>query len=164
VLVRRLEKVADVGESDDLVELRIYLRTPHAVQPCGQIHVVAHGEIVDEAASDLDERGDAAGDLDGALIGDHDARDELQQCGLALTVAADHADRLARPHVDRHVAQRPEFVRTGATSAPGEEVLERTAAASVATEADAESVRADRGVGRLDRGGRGIRHQISFST
>ena len=46
----------------------------HAVQARGEVDVVAHGEVVDEAAGDLDERRDAARDLDRALVGDHDAR------------------------------------------------------------------------------------------
>ena len=116
----------------------------HAVQPGREVHVVAHGEVVDEATGDLDERRDAARDLDRALVGDHDAGDELQQRRLALAVAADDADRLAGPHLDRHVAQRPELARTRAPPAAREQVLERATAAPVAAEADAEPVGADR--------------------
>ena len=116
----------------------------HAVQARGEVHVVAHGEVVDEAAGDLDERRHAARDLDRALVGEHDAGDELQQRRLALAVATDDADRLAGAHLDRHVAQRPELARAGAALRPGEQVLERATAAAVAPEPDAEPFGADR--------------------
>ena len=76
--------------------------------------------------------------VDGALVGQDDAGDELEQGRLALAVAADDADRLAALHGERHVAQRPELAGPGAAVAAGEEVLEAAAAAPVAAEPDAD--------------------------
>ncbi len=91
-------KSLELGEGDDLVETFVDLASGHPVQARGEGHVVAHGEVVDEPAGDLDERGDAAVHLHVALVGEHHLRDELQEGRLALPVAADHPDRLARRH------------------------------------------------------------------
>ena len=161
VLVRGVDEVGDLGERDDVVEAPVDLAARHAVEAGRQVHVVADGQIVDEATGDLDERRDALAHADGALVGEDDAGDELEQRRLALTVPTDDADRLAGGDVEGDVAQGPELARLRAAVASGEEVLETPPTATVAPEPDT-------CVGDRDRrptGGRvACGHQISFST
>ena len=50
------------GEVDDLVEALIDLLAAEAVQPGREVDVLARGELTEEAAGELDERGDTAVD------------------------------------------------------------------------------------------------------
>ena len=72
-------------------------RLGHAVQARREVDVVAHGEVVDEPAGDLDERGDpAVARRRVPSSGSITCGDQLEQRRLALAVAADDPDRLAR--------------------------------------------------------------------
>src|SRR5690606_24930897 len=106
------------------------------------------------------ERCDAAVHAHAPLVGQEDTCDELQQRRLALTVAADDADRLAGAHVERHVAKRPELTRPAAPRRVREQILEVPTPATISTEPDAEIAHLDGDVGRESRVG----HHSSFST
>ena len=128
-----------------LVEPARDLGLRHPVQTRRQADVLAHRQVADEAAGDLDERRDAAVDRRPCPRPEQHARDQLEQRRLALAVAADDADRLARPHVEatRRAAPRTRPARERRYRVR-EQILEAAAAAPVAAEADAEIVDLDR--------------------
>src|SRR5262249_31136684 len=67
---------------------------------------------------DLEEAAHAAEELDAALRGLGDTRDDLEERGLPRSVAPDDPERLAALDLEGHVAERPE-VPLGGRAAPG---------------------------------------------
>ena len=59
-LDRRVDEPLDLGELDDLVELRVDLAPPHAEDRAVQVDVLAAGQLGVEAGADLEQRADAA--------------------------------------------------------------------------------------------------------
>ena len=110
VLDGRVDELLDLGERDDLVELPLDLAAAHAEDGAVQIDVLAAGQLRMEAGADLEQRADAAVDLDAPRRRLGDARQDLQQRALAGAVAADDADDLAAPDLERHVAAAPRCV------------------------------------------------------
>ena len=108
--------VADVGEARDVVEARVDLVAAEAEDRGVEIDVLAPGELRVEAGAELEQRGDAAVDLDRARGGLQRAADDLQQRRLARAVAADDADRLAAPHLERDAVQRREIAVVAASA------------------------------------------------
>src|SRR6185295_2097391 len=108
-LHRRVEEPLDLGERDDLVELRGDLRAAHPEDRAVQEDVLAARQLRMKARADLEKARDAPADPDasGRRLGD--ARQDLQHRGLARAVAADDAEDLAAPDLERHVLQRPEL-------------------------------------------------------
>ena len=103
-LDRRVEKLGDLGELDDVVELASDLRPGHAQNGAVQVDVLAAAEFLMEARADLEQTADAALDLYPTRGGLGDARKNLEQGALAGAVAADDADHLPGLDVEAHVA------------------------------------------------------------
>ena len=110
-LDRRVDELADAGEVDDLVELARDLGALHAHDRALQVDVLAAGQVGMEAGGDLDQRADAAADLDAAARRPQDPRQQLERRRLAGAVRADDAERLAR--------RRPRTRRRGPPRTPG---------------------------------------------
>ena len=107
-LDRRVEKLLDPREIDDLVELLLDFPARHAEDAAVEKDVLAAGELGMEAGADLQQAGNTPMDVDLAGRGPGDPREDLQQCALAGSVAADDADHLARTDVKIHVLDGPE--------------------------------------------------------
>ena len=99
-LHRPLEILADVGEAHDVVELALDLGFVHAEQLAVDHQIVVAAELGVEAGAKLDQRRDAAIDLDAAGRRLQGAGNDLQQRRLAGAVAADDADRLPLAHLE----------------------------------------------------------------
>ena len=111
MLVGRVEHVRRLCEIDDRIEPLSELRLGEAVEPRGQLDVVANSEITDETTRDLDERSDSGVHAHGTLVGKQHAGDELQQGRFPLTVAPHDADRFTRSHIEGHIPKCPELSR-----------------------------------------------------
>src|ERR1044072_6080355 len=95
-----------------------------------------------EAGAELEQRDDAAADLDLAAGGLDDPREEAEERRLAGAVAADQADGVAGLDGEGHVSQGPDF--GGLRRATGrDEVLQRPALPRVDLEATRDAVDRD---------------------
>ena len=90
-----IEKLADVGESHDLIELLLDLRPPHAEDGTAHVHVFAAGELGMESGARLEERADSTLDPHPAFRRGDDAGQDLEQGALARAVSADDPDDFA---------------------------------------------------------------------
>jgi hypothetical protein len=103
-----VEKLLDLGEGDDVVELGSDLAPLHPENGTVQEDVLTAAQLRMESRPDLEQRGHPAAQ-DGATLGRlGDARKNLEQGTLARAVAADDADDLSNLHVERDSAQGPE--------------------------------------------------------
>ena len=107
-LHRRIDEVLHLGELDDLVEAAADVLLGEAQHDAVDENVLAAGNLRMEAGAQLDQRRDAAVDLDAALGGTRDAGHALEQRALAGSVAADHAVGAALRDGERHAAKRLE--------------------------------------------------------
>ena len=107
-LDRSVEKLLDPREIDDLVELLFDFPARHTEDAAVEKDVLAAGELGMEPSADLQQAGNTPMDVDLAGRGPGDPREDLQQCALAGSVAADDADHLARMDVKIHVLDGPE--------------------------------------------------------
>ena len=76
-LDRRVDKIADLGEFNDLLHELVDLGAAHAEDRAVHIDVLPPGHLPVEAGADLKHRGDAAPELDLSLGRGGDAGDEL---------------------------------------------------------------------------------------
>ena len=104
------EIVADVGEGDDVVVNRVDLGRAQAEDLGAHVDVFPTGEFRVEARTELQQCRHAAIHLDVSGRRVEGAANELQQGGLARSVATDDADRFATLHVEGNIAQRPELL------------------------------------------------------
>src|SRR5208337_257606 len=109
-LDRSVEKLLDPREIDDLVELLLDLTPRHTEDAAVEKDVLAAGELGMEPGADFQQAGNTAMDVDLAGRRPGDPREDLQQCALAGSVAADDADHLARTDVKIHVLDGPEHL------------------------------------------------------
>ena len=91
-LDRRIDEFLDARELDDLVEPPAHLAPAHAENGAIEEDVLAATELGMETGADLEQAVHAALDFDAPRRGFRDARQDLQQGGLAGAVAADDAD------------------------------------------------------------------------
>src|SRR5205807_6188671 len=109
-LHRGVDEPLDLGERDDLVELRLDLAPPHPEHRAVQVDVVAARELRVETGADLEQRADGAADarLAGGRHGD--ARQDLEQRRLARAVVADDADGPPALDPERRVPEGPDLL------------------------------------------------------
>jgi hypothetical protein len=112
-LDRRVHETLQLGESHDGLEALGHLAAGHAQDGAVQEDVLAAGEVGVEARADLEHAGHAPAQQGPALGGRGDARQNLEQGGLARAVLADDAHDLPGGHLEAHVAQGPEMVLGG---------------------------------------------------
>ena len=105
----RVDEPLHARELDDVVEPLLDLATLHPEDRAVQVDVLAAGELLVEAGSDLEQAPDAAADLGAALGRERDPREDLEQRRLARAVASDDAQDLALGHLERDVAKRPDL-------------------------------------------------------
>ena len=110
MLDRRFEELLDFGEGDDLVELAVNLRLPHAEEGPAQVDVFAPGQFGMEAGTDLEERADASTNLDPAFSRFGDSGQDLQQGALSGAVRADDAENLSPRDFEGDVPQGPNVI------------------------------------------------------
>src|SRR5205085_2759895 len=84
----RLDELLQLREGDYLVELLPYLGTAHPEYRAVQVYVLAPREVWMEARADFEERADAAHYLHLARARPRDAREYLQERGLARAVVS----------------------------------------------------------------------------
>src|SRR5258708_25128867 len=122
VVGRRVEKLLDLGEGDDLVELPAHLAVAHAQDHAIEKDVLAPGELRMKACSHFEKAGRAASKLEESGGGPGDPGEKLQQGRLPCAVTPDDSEDLSSPHVEAHVAHGPDgFVlgKRSAADAPG---------------------------------------------
>ncbi len=101
-----VDELLHTGKVHNFIELAVDLILAHAEDGAVEKHVLAPGQLGVEAGADLQQAADAPLDLDHAAGGRGDAREDLEQRGLAGAVAPDDAQRLALLHGEGDVIQR----------------------------------------------------------
>ena len=114
VFHRRVYELLDLGERDDLVELRADFPALHPEDGAIEEDVFAACEIGVKAGADFEQRGETTAE-DRATAGRlGDARKDFQQRAFARAVAPDDADDFAGLRGKADVADGPESVGLGA--------------------------------------------------
>src|SRR5262249_4957967 len=85
--------------------------------------VLAAGEVVVEARSELEQRPETSVRCNPALRRPTDATDEAQQCRLSGAILADDAERPSPPHPNAAAAYRPEGLRRLRSPPPANDAL-----------------------------------------
>ena len=106
-----VDKFFGFREGDDLVELVVDLRLPHAQYCSVQVNVFATGELRMEASAHLQQGSYAPVDLRPTARGLGDPRQDLQECTLPRTVSADKTDNFALFDFERKVLEGPDGIR-----------------------------------------------------
>src|SRR5882724_4993128 len=106
-----VDKFLDFREGDDLVELVVDLRLPHAQYCSVQVKVFATGELRVEACAHLQQRSYAPVDLRPTARGLGDPRQDLQECTLPRAVSSDKTDNFALFDLERKVLEGPDSIR-----------------------------------------------------
>ena len=83
-------------------------RATHAENRPVEIDVLASGELGMKASADLEQAGNATGDGDAPVARLGDARQDLQERGLAGAVAADDPENLTFADLEADILQGPE--------------------------------------------------------
>ncbi len=121
MLDRLVDVFADVGESDDLIDVAKELGAAHAEQRGGKEDVLAAGVFRMESGTQFEQGTDAAGDRHRSGTGPNDAGNDLQQRGFAGTVLTDEAQGLAGHDIEGDVVQGMKSVADGAAAQQGPE-------------------------------------------
>ena len=151
LLDRLLQRRADPGELDDLVEAAADVVSRQPEDPAVEHHVLAAGQLRVHAGADLDQGTDPAPDPDPPLGRERDPRHELQRGGLAGAVVADDRERLALGDLERQVVDGGDHVaRRASADDRGQVVAERSVLAAAAV-ALRDVVERDRGRHRQTR-------------
>ena len=108
-LHRLVEELADVGERGDAVEFGVLLGPGKTDLGGVEVHVLAPGVFHVETAAQFQQGGDAAMHIDVPRAGPQRPGDDLQQRGFARPVAAQDADALTAPDIERQLVQRGEI-------------------------------------------------------
>lgn len=108
-LDRLIDEALQLGEADDHVHPAPHLLLAEAQDLSAQQDVFAPGVFGVEATPQFEQRGHAPFDAHFPARRLQDACNDLQQRGLARPVASDDAHRLASPHFQAHVFERPEI-------------------------------------------------------
>jgi hypothetical protein len=120
---RRVDELLELRPLDDTRRPAAHLGPREAEQRALEHDVLPPGQLPVKAQTELEKRRCATHHDDAASARRHHAGDEAQQRALACSVAADDADRLAGPHLERHLAQRFELVEVEAAFQPPDRVL-----------------------------------------
>src|SRR5262245_33981989 len=73
-------------------------------------HVLPTGEVGMESRSHFDQRASSAVEVTSAPVRSQDAREDLENRGLARSIGTDNAKRLAVIDLKRDILNRPEFL------------------------------------------------------
>ena len=103
-----VDELLELGERHDLVETLVDLTTRESEHDAVDDDVLTPGDLGVKAGAQLDEGGHAAVHSQGASGGLRDARNELEQGGLAGAVLSDHPESRATRHFEGHTVQRGE--------------------------------------------------------
>src|SRR5207302_8193431 len=95
-LHRRIEKLINLGEGDDLVKFLSDLAAAHPQDRAVEIDVLSSGQFGVKSGADLQQAADAAANLHFAATGLGDSRQDFQQRALAGAVSADDPHHLPR--------------------------------------------------------------------
>src|SRR5258706_12954625 len=87
-----VEKTADLGEGDDLLEIVLDLGVLHAEDGAIEVNVLAAGQLTVKAGSHLEQTPHAAVKARTALGRLRDTGEDLQQSGFSGAVAADDSE------------------------------------------------------------------------
>src|SRR5437868_3279803 len=101
----RVEKLLDLGKSDDLVELLRDLAPVHAEDRAVQKNVLASGELRVKAGPDFEKARHTPVEHDSSLGRLGDPAENLQQCALAGAIVAYDAENLAPLNLKAHIAE-----------------------------------------------------------
>src|SRR5690606_33931920 len=99
------EELLDARERDDLVVAPGDLLARHAEDRAVEVDVLLARELGVEPRADLQERPDAAVELDAPASRGGAAREDLEERRLAGAVAPDDPERLAVRHLERDVVE-----------------------------------------------------------
>src|SRR5215208_636282 len=97
---RHVDELFELRERDDLVHLLVHVPALEAMDGAVHVHVLAAGEVRMETGTELEERGNAAADLEATARRAEDTGDHAKERRLAGAVPADDPDSLTRVDVE----------------------------------------------------------------
>src|SRR5215831_2395543 len=107
---RRIEKLLDLREGDDLIKLPGDFAPAHTQDGPIQVDIFAAGEIGMKTCADAEQTTRAAKQICGAGRGSGGTRQDFQQRRFACAVAADNADNFSRRDLETDISQGPNCV------------------------------------------------------
>src|SRR3990172_2153240 len=110
VFHRGVNKLLDLRERHDLVELPSDLAALHSQDRAVEKYILPTGQLGVEARADFQQASDATVDAGLAFGRLGDAGEDFQERTLTRAIAADHPHDLAALDLERDVLQRPEGV------------------------------------------------------
>ena len=109
VLHGHVHEIGQLGEVDDLLEVRVDELLGVAEESAVEVDVLAGGEFEVKARAELDQGRDITADDALALAGLEDAGDDLEHGGLARTVGTDQTHDLTGLHLEGDVLECAEL-------------------------------------------------------
>lgn len=109
VLHGHVYEIGQLGEVDDLLEVRVDELLGVAEESAVEVDVLTRGELEVKTCTKLDQGRDVAADDALSLAGFEHASDDLEHGGLARTVGANQADDLAGFHLEGDVLECAEL-------------------------------------------------------
>ena len=118
-LDRCVDELLHLGERDDLVELSSDFPPFHAEDRAVEVNVLASRQFGMKTRPYLQQRPDAAVDLNPARCRPCDPRQDLEQRALARSIPSDHADHFSTPDLEADIVQGPDAGVAAVRPAPG---------------------------------------------
>src|SRR5216683_2971175 len=115
MLHRRLDKLLDLRERHNLIELPVDFLLSHPQDRPAQIRVVPPGQLRMKTRAHFQQAAHLPANLPPALRRPRNTRQDLQQRGLPRAVPPDQPQHFSLAHLQRNVLQRPEHLRLCAT-------------------------------------------------
>src|SRR5579875_3937063 len=100
---RRVDEFLYIGKGHNLIEFALDLASPHPEDRGVQIDVLAPGQLRVKPGAYFEQAAHSAVQIDAAGGRLSDSGKNLEQSGLASSVASDYSEHLARHHVQIHV-------------------------------------------------------------
>src|ERR1043166_1922428 len=110
VLDRRINKLVDLRERDNLVELRRDFRSPHPQNCAIQVNVLPAGQLRMKPCSHLQQRSNTSMDLRMPLGRFRDSGQQLKQGRFASAISPDDAHNFAARDLEGNVLQCPNWL------------------------------------------------------
>src|SRR6202000_476444 len=107
-LHRRVQKLLDLAEGDDLIELTPNLRSGHSQNGAVQEDILPPGQLLMKAGAHLKQATHSAVQANSHLGRNRNAAQQLEHGALTGAVPADDADDFARFNLQRNAPERPE--------------------------------------------------------
>jgi len=110
VLDRGVDEFLNLGKGDNLVKFGVDFVPTHAQDGAVQVDVFPARQFGVKAGPDFEQRADAAVDVGYAFCRLGDARQDLEKCALAGSIAANNAYHFALLDLERDLPEGPDRV------------------------------------------------------